>query len=48
LSIISQDDVNNDVLMLTVNAFTHAYNVKTVYKTVIRFFENLYYRKSAV
>jgi len=39
LPIFSQDNINNNVLMFTVNAFCCVY-VKTVYKIVARFFEN--------
>jgi len=42
---ILRDDVDNDVLMLTINALCYVYNVITVHKIVIKFVENLHYCK---
>jgi len=40
---LRKDDVNDDILVFTINAFFYVYNVKTIHKIVISFFENLHY-----
>jgi len=40
-----QENMNYDVLMFTIKTFCYVYNVKTVGKIVVKFFQNSHYCK---